>query len=173
MSQAVSVVNHFGGDGQLMETGELEAMEPMAALSHLRESNFPLTYEFFAYVAAVALYPHSDPRMHSMGSEISCTNILFGTLYHFVIKEVMIKALRMKLITEFMNLVEPGFHTYEAVFTLSDNKDIELVKWCDDHGIEVPELQEFYFQRPSKFSKPYLTEADSEESAAGEDDNEA
>ena len=71
------------------------------------------------------------------------------------------------------DIVEPGFHTYEAVFTLSDNKDIELVKWCDDHGIEVPELQEFYFQRPSKFSKPYLTEADSDESAAGEDDNEA
>ena len=170
--QAVRVVNLFGGDGQLMGTDEFEAMEPTAALSHLRASNFPLTYEFFAYVSAVALYPHSDPKMHSMGSEISCTNVLFGTLYHFVIKEVIIKALRLKLIDEFMNLVEPGFHTYEAVFTLSDNKDIELVKWCDDQSIEVPELKEFYFQRPSKFSRPYVTEADSEESASGKDDSE-
>ncbi len=64
----------------------------------------------------------------------------------------MIKALRLKLINEFMNLAEPGFTTYEAVFTLSDNKDIELVRFCDDQGIAAPELKEFYFQRPSTFS---------------------
>ena len=62
---------------------------------------------------------------------------------------------------EFLNLAPPdseGF--YVQMKAASMRKTEELEKYCNDHDNKVPDLNEFYFKKPSDFEEAFLLPAD-------------
>ena len=91
--------------------------------------------------------------------------------------------LDMCLVDEFLNLAPPESGSfYLQTKEASLRKTEELEKYCTDHDIEVPDLKEFYFKKPSDFEEAFLLPADhalletlkkDEEEDNGGDDDEA
>jgi len=158
---ALHVLNGFSPDDSQVEVSEVEGLSLQDALTYLRESNVPITFEFLVYCSAVALFPHVN-LLHGQGFEkFTLSNPLQGILYHFLLVEVFCKLLDMGLVDEFLNLAPPdseGF--YVQMKTASIRKTEELEKYCNDHDIEVPDLNEFYFKKPSDFEEAFLLPAD-------------
>jgi hypothetical protein len=159
--QALHVLNGFSPDGSQVEVSEVEGLSLQEALTYLRESKIPITFEFLAYCSAVALFPHVN-LLHGQGFEkFTLSNPLQGILYHFLLVEVFCKALDMCLVDEFLNLAPPETGDfYLQTKGASLRKTEELEKYCTDHDIEVPDLKEFYFKRPSDFEEAFLLPAD-------------
>ena len=154
-------MNGYSPDGSQVDVGEVERLSLQEALTYLRESNVPITFEFLVYCSAVALFPHVH-LLHGQGFEnFTLSNPLQGVLYHFLLVEVFCKLLDMDLVSEFLNLAPPesgGF--YSEMKGASIRKTEELEKYCEEHDIEVPDLQEFYFKKPSDFEEAFLLPAD-------------
>jgi hypothetical protein len=154
-------LNGFSPDGSQVDVSEVERLSLQEALTYLRESNVPITIEFLVYCSAVALFPHVT-LLHGLGFEkFTLSNPLQGILYHFLLVEVFCKVLDMDLVDEFLNLAPPDSGgLYSQTKGASLRKTEELEKYCTDHDIEVPDLKEFYFKRPSDFEEPFLLPAD-------------
>jgi len=159
--QALHVLNGFSPDGSQVEVSEVEGLSLQEALTYLRESKIPITFEFVAYCSAVALFPHVN-LLHGQGFEkFTLSNPLQGILYHFLLVEVFCKVLDMCLVDEFLNLAPPESGSfYLQTKEASLRKTEELEKFCTDHDIEVPDLKEFYFKKPSDFEEAFLLPAD-------------
>ena len=161
LPQALHVLNGYSPDGSQVDVAEVERLSLQEALTYLRESNVPITFEFLVYCSAVALFPHVH-LLHGQGFEkFTLSNPLQGVLYHFLLAEVFCKLLDMGLVDEFLNLAPPGSEGfYVQMKAASIRKTEELEKYCEEHDIEVPDLQEFYFKKPSDFEEAFLLPTD-------------
>jgi hypothetical protein len=150
-------LNGFSPDGSQVEVSEVEGLSLQDALTYLRESNVPITFEFLVYCSAVALFPHVN-LLHGQGFEkFTLSNPLQGILYHFLLVEVFCNLLDMGLVDEFLNLAPPdseGF--YVQMKTASIRKTEELEKYCNDHDIEVPDLNEFISRSHQISRRPFF-----------------
>jgi hypothetical protein len=154
-------LNGFSPDGSQVDVSEVERLSLQEALTYLRESNVPITIEFLVYCSAVALFPHVN-LLHGQGFEnFTLSNPLQGILYHFLLVEIFCKVLDMGLVDEFLNLAPPESGSfYLQTKEASLRKTEELEKYCNDHDIEVPDLKDFYFKRPSDLEEAFLLPAD-------------
>ena len=131
------------------------------ALVQIREKNVLITYEFVVYCAAFSIFPYVPP-LHGQGSsKFQLLNPLQGILYHFLLTEVFCKLLEMGLVNEFLNLAPRENPTgYVPTRLASLRKTEELETFCHENEISVPDLNTFYFKKPSEFEEPFLLPAD-------------
>ena len=146
-AQAGAVLNKFT-DGNTIDTKAITEGEISVAAAMVGAGR--ITVSTLAFVGMVALMPHI-PEFSQLPSEVTITNPLHGTLYHYLHANFLCYGCENGMIPPLLGLgtaqgANGGLSECAKVKDSSERKLAALQKACGERGLTIPDYDNFFFK---------------------------